>query len=110
LALAAAAAVSLLWRSHADADIKAAALGAGTMLATPYLYTYDLVVLAVPLAFLIRLALRTVFLRYEIAGIGAACVLILVFPFVTLPVGLAAVAITAGLIARRALSLPSTTS
>jgi hypothetical protein len=37
-------------------------------------------------------------------------VLILVFPFVTLPVGLAAVAITAALIARRALSLPSTTS
>jgi hypothetical protein len=110
LALASAVVVTLLWRSRADNDIKAAALGAGTMLATPYLYTYDLVVLAVPLAFLIRLALRTGFLRYEIAGIGAACVLILVFPFVTLPVGLAAVAITAGLIARRALSLPSTTS
>ena len=35
--------------------LKAAALGAGALLATPYLYTYDLMVLAVPLAFLWRL-------------------------------------------------------
>jgi arabinofuranan 3-O-arabinosyltransferase len=54
LALITIAAVTALWRSRAEYEVKAAALGAGVMLATPYLYTYDLVVLAVPLAFLWR--------------------------------------------------------
>ena len=68
VALLAAAAVAIVWRSPRFSfartpsrrgyayEVKAAALGAGAMLATPYLYTYDLVVLAVPLAFLFRLA------------------------------------------------------
>ena len=42
----------MLWRSRASYEIKAAALGTGAMLATPYLYMYDVVVLAVPLAYL----------------------------------------------------------
>jgi arabinofuranan 3-O-arabinosyltransferase len=85
-------------------EIKAAALGAGAMLATPYLYTYDLVVLAVPLAFLLRLGRARGFLPHEMAGIGLACLLILIFPFVKAPVGFAAVLIVAALIARRALA------
>jgi len=55
LALSAAAAVTALWRSRANYELKAAALGAGALLATPYLYTCELVVLAVPLALLWRL-------------------------------------------------------
>lgn len=104
VALAAASAIAVLWRSRADFEIKAAALGAGAMLATPYLYTYDLVVLAVPLAFLFRLGRLRGFLPYEMAGIGLASPLVLIFPFVKAPVGFAAVLIVAALIARRALT------
>ena len=45
--LAVAIAVIGLWRSRAPFDLKAAALAAGTLVVTPYLYMYDLVVLAV---------------------------------------------------------------
>ncbi|HSP48865.1 MAG TPA: hypothetical protein VLN61_01520 [Pseudolabrys sp.] len=74
------------------------------MLATPYLYTYDLVVLAVPLAFLWRLGRARGFLNHELAGIALACLLVLIFPFVKAPVGFAAVLLVAALIARRALT------
>jgi arabinofuranan 3-O-arabinosyltransferase len=103
VALAAAAGVAWLWRSRAAYDVKAAGLGAGALLATPYLYTYDLVVLAVPLAFLLRLARAHGFLPNELAGIGLACLLVLIFPFVAAPVGFGAVLIAAALIGRRAL-------
>jgi arabinofuranan 3-O-arabinosyltransferase len=101
LALATTIAIAALWRSRTRYEIKAAALGAGAMLATPYLYTYDLVVLAVPLAFLFRLGRARGFLAHELAGIGLACLLILIFPFVKAPVGFAAVLVVAALIARR---------
>lgn len=104
VALSAAAAIVVLWRSRAAYEIKAAALGAGAMLATPYLYTYDLVVLAISLAFLWRMGRANGFLPYELSAIGLACLLILIFPFVTAPVGLPAVLIVAALIARRALA------
>jgi len=104
VALAAAGAVAALWRTHVAYEIKAAALGTGAMLATPYLYTYDLVVLAVPLAFLIRLGRARGFLPHEMAGIGVACLMILIFPFVKAPVGLAAILVVAALISRRALA------
>lgn len=101
-ALSVAAAVTALWRSGADSDVKAAALAAGALLATPYLYTYDLVVLAVPLAFVWRLGRARGFLPHEPTGIGCACLLVLIFPLVKAPVGFAAVLIVAALIARRA--------
>jgi len=101
LTLAAAGAVAALWRGTARYEIKAAALGTGLMLATPYLYTYDLVALAVPLAFLLRLGLARGFLPYELAGIGLACLLVLIFPFVDAPTGFAALLIVAASIARR---------
>jgi Glycosyltransferase family 87 len=103
VALACTAAISLLWRSRAEYDIKAAALGCGALLATPYLYLYDLVVLAVPLAFLFRLGRGRGFLPFELPGIGFACLLVLIFPFVKAPVGLAAVLVVAAMVARRAL-------
>jgi hypothetical protein len=43
------------------------------------------------------------------AGIGVACLLILIFPFVKAPVGFAAVLVVAALIARRALTALSST-
>jgi hypothetical protein len=104
VALSAAAAIVVLWRSRAAYEVKAAALGAGAMLATPYLYTYDLAVLAIPLAFLWRMGRANGFLPYELGAIALACLLILIFPFVTAPVGLPAVLIVAALIARRALA------
>lgn len=103
VALTAAVAITALWRSRADYELKAGALGVGAMLATPYLYTYDLVVLAVPLAFLWRLGRTRGFLAHELAGIGITCLLVLIFPFVKAPVGFAAVLMVAALIARRAL-------
>ena len=80
LGLAAAGVIAMLWHSRVADEIKCAALGIATMLATPYLYTYDLVVLAVPLAFLIRLGGKRGFLPHEVAGIGLACALSLSSP------------------------------
>jgi hypothetical protein len=99
--LAAASAVAALWRSSAQYEIKSAALGTGLLLATPYVWTYDLVALAVPLAFLFRLGLTRGFLPHELTGIGVACLLVLIFPFVDAPTGFAALLVVAGLIARR---------
>jgi hypothetical protein len=101
VALAAAAAIGWVWKRDLDFGLKAATLGIGALLATPYLYTYDLVVLAVPFAFLWRSARVRGFPPYELAGISGACALILAFPFVTAPVGFIAVLVAATLTARR---------
>ncbi len=102
LSLAIAAGLVWLWRSRAPYDLKAAALGAGTLLATPYVYMYDLPVLAVAVAFLIRYALRTGFAATEVAGLAGAGALILIFPLVKTQVGLAAVVIVLALVTHRA--------
>jgi hypothetical protein len=94
--------VAWLWRQRMRYEIKAAALAAAALLATPYLYIYDFPVLAIPLAFLMRMGLRDGFLPCELAAIAASCGLILAFPFVAMPTGLAAAAVVVGLIARRA--------
>jgi hypothetical protein len=104
IGIAAAVVVAAMWRRPLPFEIKAAALATGAMLATPYLYTYDLVVLAVPLAFLFRAGRAGGFLPHEMPGIGLACLLILSFPFVQAPVGLAAIVVVAALIARRAVA------
>jgi arabinofuranan 3-O-arabinosyltransferase len=103
-AVTAAGAIAVIWHGRLPYDIKAAALGAGVVLATPYLYTYDLVVVAVPLAFLIRFGRAQGFLPHDLAAMAAACLLILSFPFVKAPVGFAAVLIVTFLIARHALA------
>jgi arabinofuranan 3-O-arabinosyltransferase len=94
----------LMWRSRLAFEIKAAALATGALLATPYLFLYDLVVLAVPMAFIIRAGVASGELRGEMLIIDLASLLILIFPLVTAPVGLAAILLIAGLIIRRALS------
>jgi hypothetical protein len=104
VALVAAIAIALLWRSRAAYEIKAAALATGALIATPYLYTYDLVVLAVAVAFLLRYALERGFSTAEILGLPIAGALILMFPYVKTQVGLAAVLIVMALVAQRVLS------
>jgi arabinofuranan 3-O-arabinosyltransferase len=89
-------------RQRIRGEVKAAALGVATLLATPYLYIYDFPVLAIPLALLVRLGLCDGFLRLELAAIVAACGLVLVFPLVAMPSGFAAAILVAALIARRA--------
>jgi hypothetical protein len=101
LAGAMALALVLLWRSAAAFNLKAAALGVGVVLVTPYAYMYDLVILAIPLAFLVREAPVATLRTGEIAGLGVAAVLLLGYPFVQAPVGLVAALILAILIARR---------
>jgi arabinofuranan 3-O-arabinosyltransferase len=91
-----------MWRSKRIAfELKAAALGVGVLLATPYVYLYDLAILAVSGAFLIRLAIKTGFLAGEALGLALITGFVLVLPFVGVPPGLPAAAITALLIARR---------
>jgi arabinofuranan 3-O-arabinosyltransferase len=94
----------LLWRRSVAEEIKMAALAVGALLATPYLYIYDFPVLAIPLAFLLRLGLRDGFLPYERSAIAAACGLILASPLFALPTGFAAAAVVAAMIARRAIA------
>ena len=45
----------LMWRSRVPYTLKAAALAVGTLLTTPYLFMYDMMVLAIPVAFLVRI-------------------------------------------------------
>jgi hypothetical protein len=102
VAVAAACFVGVLWRSRVAYGIKAAALGTAVALATPHLLAYDLVILAVPIAFLFRLGRTGGFLKHELTGIGLACLLILIYPLVEAPVGFAAALVIAALVARRA--------
>jgi arabinofuranan 3-O-arabinosyltransferase len=93
-----------MWRSSIELNLKAAALVTGILLVTPYLFLYDLVALAVGMAFLMRAGRLSGFLRGEMTGLGLACFFILLFPLVIAPVGLAAIAIVALLIGRRVLA------
>ena len=91
----------LMWRSRISYSLKAAALATGTLLVTPYLFIYDMMVLAVPVAFLVRIGLRSGFRPYELPAIGCALALIVTFTFSGMPVGLGATLIIAGLIVAR---------
>jgi arabinofuranan 3-O-arabinosyltransferase len=100
-ALATAVGVAILWRSPVPFELKAAALAIGTLFITPYVFAYDLTILALSTAFLIRLGLRTGFWSGEVAALIAAAVCILLFPFAVMPTGLLAMLIATALILRR---------
>jgi hypothetical protein len=91
-----------MWRSQTRYTLKAAALATGTLLLTPYLFLYDMMVLAIPVALLVRIGLSDGFERYELPALGYAALLMLAFAFVDAPLGLGASLIVATLIARRA--------
>jgi arabinofuranan 3-O-arabinosyltransferase len=82
-------------------ELKAAALGVGVLLATPYIYLYDMVTITIPIAFLIALGIKRGLLRYEIPAIAVAMILVAIFPFVKLPVGLLASFVVAAIVLRR---------
>ena len=70
-----AASLAWLWRSDAAFEFKAAALAVGSLLATPYVLDYDLVVLAIAIAFFARHGLRQGFRDFEISLLAAAWIM-----------------------------------
>ena len=101
LMLACAGAVAWIWHRPVRFEVKAAALSALALLATPYLFVYDLVALAVPMAFILRMGLEEGFLPYELAGLAVAALLVLAFPITGVPTGLVAVAAVAAIACSR---------
>jgi len=59
-------------------------------------------VLAIPVAFLVRLGLDQGFARHELPVLGLAAILLMIFPLVGAPTGFGATLIVTTLIARRA--------
>jgi arabinofuranan 3-O-arabinosyltransferase len=94
--------LAAMWRSRISYSLKAAALATGTLLTTPYLFMYDMMVLAIAVAFLVRIGLRTGFRPYELPALACALVLFLAFNFTGVPVGLGITLIVGSLILRRA--------
>ncbi|TAL31704.1 MAG: DUF2029 domain-containing protein [Alphaproteobacteria bacterium] len=64
-ALAAAGVVIWTWRSKAGMELKSAALVTASLMVTPYVLDYDLVLLALPVAWIAALGLRSGFLPWE---------------------------------------------
>src|ERR1700704_396144 len=94
--------LTLMWRSRRiDYPLKAAALAAGTLLITPYLFLYDVMVLAIAVAFLVRIGLSQGFQHYELPALGLVAALLLFYPLVGAPTGFVATLIVSGLIAGR---------
>jgi hypothetical protein len=98
---ACATAVIRLWRSGAAYELKAAGLAVAALLATPYLFVYDLPILAVAIAFLYR---DRAFDRIEIAALGLALLCVAAFAVLPAPTGLLAILAIAAIILRRVLS------
>jgi len=94
--------LALMWRSRVISyPLKAASLAAGALLITPYLFLYDLMVLAIPVAFLVRIGLDQGFARGELPALALVAVLLMIFPLLGAPTGFGATLIVSALIARR---------
>jgi hypothetical protein len=106
LGLAVAGTTIWLWRSKASNDLKAAALACGCLLITPYLLDYDLVALAVALAFFARHGLAHGFRGHEISCLALVWAAPLLARTVAggigLPLGLLTLLALYALIVRRA--------
>ncbi len=90
--------ICAIWRRPAPYALKAASLALGALIATPYLLAYDLVVLAVPAAFLLREMRRSGVLPGERFALLAAWLLLF---GIVIPVGIFTYAILFGVIVRR---------
>jgi hypothetical protein len=108
LALMLAASLAWLWQSDAAFELKASALATGSLLATPYVLDYDLVVLAVAIAFFVRHGLSRGFRDYEISMLAAAWIVPLVSRGIAgvtgIPLGLLVMLAFYALTLRRAVS------
>jgi hypothetical protein len=96
--------LTLMWHRRISYPLKAAALATGTLLIMPYLFLYDVMVLAIPVAFLVRIGLSEGLLghgfqRYELPALGLAAALLMFYPLAGAPTGFAATLIVSGLIA-----------
>jgi hypothetical protein len=98
--------VCAAWAGPQPFAMKAAVLSAGAAISSPYAYMYDLVLLAVPLAYLLADGRDRGFLPGEMLGLAAICLLLAVYPLVQLPVGAVAMLLIVGMIARRFLTAP----
>ncbi|HEX3430261.1 MAG TPA: glycosyltransferase family 87 protein [Rhizomicrobium sp.] len=96
--LSSAAAVLWLWKRDVPYGLKAAALASAILLATPHLFAYDFAVLMVAFAFLYR---ERAFDTLEVLAVVAANFCIGAFLFFPTPIGLVAIVIATGIIARR---------
>jgi arabinofuranan 3-O-arabinosyltransferase len=95
--------LALIWRSRkVQYRLKAAALAAATLLVTPYLFLYDEMVLAIAVAFLVRLGLDEGFERHEVQALGLVAGLLMIYPYLGAPTGFAATLVVATLIGYRA--------
>jgi hypothetical protein len=72
LLMSLAATLAWLWHGDAAFELKAAGLATASLLATPYVLDYDLVVLAVAIAFFARHGLHCGFRPFEISLFAAA--------------------------------------
>jgi hypothetical protein len=93
--------LAVLWRSSVRYSLKAAALAAGTVLTTPYLFMYDMMVLAIPVAWLVRIGVASGFRAYELPWLAVAGAMIVGFIVSGVPLGLGAALIVLGLIMAR---------
>lgn len=102
MSCAVAALLALIWRSRrVSYPLKAASLAAGALLITPYLFLYDLMVLAIAVAFVVRIGLEHGFARIELPALGLAAVLLMIYPLLGAPTGFGATLVITALIARR---------
>ena len=94
--------LAMMWRSRSISySLKAAGLAAGTLLITPYLFLYDLTVLAIAVAFLVRVGLEEGFARYELPALSLVVVLLMIYPLLGAPTGFGATLVVAALIGCR---------
>jgi nitrate reductase gamma subunit len=114
MALALAGSLARLWQSDAAFKLKTSALATAKRLAIPDVPNYDLVVLAVAIAFFVRHGLRRGFRDYEISMLAAAWIVPLLSRGIAgvagIPLGLLVMLAFYALTLRRAVSdrAPST--
>jgi len=95
--------LALLWRNRkASYHLKAASLAAGALLITPYLFLYDLMVLSIAVAFLVRVGLDEGFAPYELPALGLIAALLMIYPLLAAPTGFGATLVAGALIGFRA--------
>jgi hypothetical protein len=101
MSVAVAVTLAMIWRSRVIYSLKAAALATGVLLVTPYLFLYDVMVLATAVAFLIRIGLRHGFERHELPALALVAALLISYAFVGAPTGFVATLIVSGLVLHR---------
>jgi arabinofuranan 3-O-arabinosyltransferase len=91
-----------MWRSrNVSYSLKAASLATGALLITPYLFLYDVMVLAIAVAFLVRIGLDEGFERHELPALGLVAALLMIYPLLGAPTGFGATLVVAAMIGFR---------